>query len=80
MAVVGLDANADGRLDLLMAWDGSGGSPQVRLLDPGTGSIEELGNGGLGGKRSEQLDVGATYAEHGLTHTLFLVHLLMDDL
>ncbi|MEY4326945.1 MAG: hypothetical protein RIS24_3116, partial [Verrucomicrobiota bacterium] len=37
MAVVGLDANADGRLDLLMAWDGSGGSPPVRLLDPGTG-------------------------------------------
>ena len=37
MAVVGLDANADGRIDLLMAWDGNGGSPQVRLLDPGTG-------------------------------------------
>ncbi|MEY4692718.1 MAG: hypothetical protein RIT19_3043, partial [Verrucomicrobiota bacterium] len=37
LAVVGVDANADGRLDLFMAWDGTGASPQVRWMDPGTG-------------------------------------------
>ncbi|MEY4753141.1 MAG: hypothetical protein RJA44_816, partial [Pseudomonadota bacterium] len=37
VAVVGMDANADGRVDLFMSVDGRNNGQVVRLLDPGSG-------------------------------------------
>jgi large repetitive protein len=38
VAVVGLDANLDGRIDVFMSVDGRNNGLAVRLLDPGTGA------------------------------------------
>jgi len=38
VAVVGMDANLDGRLDLFMMVDARSGGQVVRLMDPGTGA------------------------------------------
>ncbi len=38
VAVVGIDANLDGRIDLFVMVDGRNSSQVVRLMDPGTGS------------------------------------------
>src|SRR3569623_962563 len=38
VAVVGMDANLDGRIDLFMSVDGRNNTQAVRLLDPGTGA------------------------------------------
>jgi VCBS repeat-containing protein len=38
VAIVGLDANADGRIDLFISVDGRNNTQAVRLLDPGTGA------------------------------------------
>uniref|UniRef100_UPI00037A7D5A DUF4347 domain-containing protein n=1 Tax=Leeia oryzae TaxID=356662 RepID=UPI00037A7D5A len=37
VAIVGIDANGDGRVDLFMSVDGRNNSQAVKLLDPGTG-------------------------------------------
>ncbi|SFK94601.1 DUF4347 domain-containing protein, partial [Azotobacter beijerinckii] len=37
VAIVGLDANGDGRIDLFMAVDGRNSSQSIYLLDPGSG-------------------------------------------
>ena len=37
VAVVGMDANGDGRIDLFMTVDGRNNTQAVRLMDPGTG-------------------------------------------
>lgn len=37
VAIVGMDANGDGRVDLFMSVDGRNNTQAVRLLDPGTG-------------------------------------------
>ncbi|MBL8470942.1 MAG: DUF4347 domain-containing protein, partial [Rhodocyclaceae bacterium] len=37
VAIVGMDANLDGRIDLFMSVDGRNNGQAVRLLDPGTG-------------------------------------------
>ncbi|KAB2963775.1 DUF4347 domain-containing protein, partial [Zoogloea sp.] len=38
VAIVGMDANGDGRVDLFMSVDGRNNTRAVRLLDPGTGA------------------------------------------
>lgn len=38
VAIVGLDANLDGRIDLFISVDGRNNTQAVRLLDPGTGA------------------------------------------
>jgi hypothetical protein len=38
VAIVGVDANLDGRVDLFISVDGRNNSQAVRLLDPGTGA------------------------------------------
>ncbi|MCW2242495.1 VCBS domain-containing protein [Azospirillum canadense] len=37
VAVIGIDANQDGRIDLFLAVDGRNNTQAVRILDPGTG-------------------------------------------